>query len=116
MNAIEQLAAKRNELQQQLIQTNGHLARSRIMKAQADIMQDIYALAYKGMTQRQEYIALTIISHMQRRKRVPNYATIHTTYAEGEPVFELLRSNGAMRWTKKPSKTGRMMTTLELTF
>lgn len=120
--AIRRRKERHTQFQRELVQTAGHGARAAIMANQAALHQEMLALAFYGMTDRQKYIAGAIRYHMVRNNgAVPAYATLrklNIQYEEADETFNLLHENGGIEWVKVPSKgkTNRMMTTLALTF
>lgn len=66
------------------------------------------------VTARQVEIANAIVNHMETKDRVPNYKTVCSGYAEGNPVFAILEEIGVLDWGFRLSKTGRKMSRLEL--
>lgn len=58
-------------------------------------------------------IRQAIISHLRKTGSCPNYDTVGG-YDAAKPVFDAMRADGTLVWTKQRSPKGRNMTVVRL--
>lgn len=66
------------------------------------------------MTAREIEIRKAYVAHLRKTGRCPTFATIGTTWTEGQPIWEAMIADGTLQQVVEISPKGRRMTVTRL--